>query len=167
MQRCDLCWIHQDFFFFFFLLCYLGYASDKLLYRFSSILNSSRNLLLSLFLGVCISNKNTVLSREQSADFLDYPLHRLYSICLFSSALLPYVPTLLFRTGSSRFQRTAPVLPFIPEIFHFEMILAWISDNYEFFKLITLFVNSMWKSWLLATKLGACVALGHHLYHEQ
>ena len=32
-----------------------------------------------------------------------------------------------------------------------------ISDFYEFFMLITLFINSMWKSWLLVTILASCV----------
>ena len=54
----------------------------------------------------------------------------------------------------------------IPEISRFEIILASISDIYEFFKSITLFKNSMGKSWLLVTKLGPCVALGHHLHPE-
>ena len=67
----------------------------------------------------------------------------------------------------SRFERETPVFRqqltppsprFIPEIFHFEMILAWMSHIYEFFKLIALFKNSMWKSWLLATKLRARIA---------
>ena len=57
----------------------------------------------------------------------------------------------------SRFQMAAhaPLPRFIPEIFRFEMILAWMSHIYEFFKSIALFKNSMWKSWLLATKLHA------------
>ena len=61
----------------------------------------------------------------------------------------------------SRFEREAPilrgppVLPFLPEISRFEMILAGMSNIYEFFKSITLFTNSTWKSWLLVTKLGA------------
>ena len=42
-----------------------------------------------------------------------------------------------------------------------------MSDIYEFFKPITLFKNSMGKSWLLVTKLGPCVALGYHLHPEQ
>ena len=78
-----------------------------------------------------------------------------------------YVPTLPFWTGVYRFQRAAPVLPFITEISRFEMILIWMSDIYEFFKSITFFINWMWKSWLLVTKLGTCVALTHHLHHEQ
>ena len=50
----------------------------------------------------------------------------------FSDVVDTYVPTLLFWTGGSRFERTAPVLPFLPEIFRFEMILAWMLDIYEF-----------------------------------
>ena len=57
------------------------------------------------------------------------------------------------------FSEATPVLPFIPEFFRFEMILAWISDLDEVFKLITLFINSMWKSWLLVTKLGTALLL--------
>ena len=64
----------------------------------------------------------------------------------------------------SRFQRAAPILPFIQEI---SRLLALMSDINEFPKSITLFINSMQKSCLLVTKLGACVALGHHLHHEQ
>ena len=77
-----------------------------------------------------------------------------------------YVPTLLFWTMDSRFEMTAPALPVLPEISRFEMIPVWMSDIYEFFKSITLFTNSIWKPWLLITKLGACVALIHHLHHQ-
>ena len=42
-----------------------------------------------------------------------------------------------------------------------------MSDIYEFFKSITLFKNSMRKSWLLVTKLGPNVALSCHLHPEQ
>ena len=38
-------------------------------------------------------------------------------------------------------KRPAPSLPFIPEISSSEMILAWMSDVYEIFNLITLFIN--------------------------
>ena len=38
-----------------------------------------------------------------------------------------------------------------------------MSDLYEFFKLITIFANPMWKSWLLMAKLGVCIPLGKHL----
>ena len=48
----------------------------------------------------------------------------------------------------------------------FEMILTCLSDIYELFKSITLFPNSMWKSWLLITKLGVRIALVHHLHHQ-
>ena len=49
----------------------------------------------------------------------------------------------------SRFEWEAPVsrrqllasLTYILEISHFEMILAWMSDIYEFYKSITLFKN--------------------------
>ena len=34
-----------------------------------------------------------------------------------------------------------------------------MSDVYEFFKSMTIYTNSMWKSWLLLTKLGACVTI--------
>ena len=70
-----------------------------------------------------------------------------------------YVPTLLFWTGGSHFERAAPALQFLPKVSHFEMSLTKISDIYEFFKSVTLFTNSMWKSWQLITKSGACVAL--------
>ena len=51
--------------------------------------------------------------------------------------------TLPFWTAGSRFQRATPVLPFIAEISRFEMVLAWMSDIYEFFKSITPFINWM------------------------
>ena len=41
-----------------------------------------------------------------------------------------------------------------------------MSDLYEFRQSITLFAHSIWKSWLLIMKLGACVALCYHLHHE-
>ena len=78
-----------------------------------------------------------------------------------------HVPTLPCWTGGSCFHWAAPVFPFISEISHFEMILAWILDIYESSKSITLSINSMWKAWLLLAKLGACIALGHHLHHDQ
>ena len=67
----------------------------------------------------------------------------------------------------SRFESTAPALPFHAETSCFEMILTEMSDLYEFCKSITVFTNLMWKSWLLVTKLDACVAFGYHLCHEQ
>ena len=70
-----------------------------------------------------------------------------------------YVPTFPIWTGGSPFERTTPVLPLLPEISRFEKILAWMSHIYKFFKSLTLFTHSIWKSWLLVTKLGACVAL--------
>ena len=42
-----------------------------------------------------------------------------------------------------RFEREAPVLTFLTEISRFERMLACLSDVYEFFKLITLFTNSI------------------------
>ena len=51
--------------------------------------------------------------------------------------------TLPFWTEDPRLHRTTPVLPIITEISRFEMILPWISDIYEFFKSITLFINWM------------------------
>ena len=68
-----------------------------------------------------------------------------------------YVSTLLFWMGGSRFKRTTSVLPFLSEISCFEIALASMSDIYKFFKSITLFTNSLWKSWPLVIKLGACV----------
>ena len=70
-----------------------------------------------------------------------------------------YVLTLPFWTGGSCFERTAPILLFLPEISLFEMVLAWMPDIYEFFKSITFFANSVWKLWLVVTKLGAFFAL--------
>ena len=67
----------------------------------------------------------------------------------------------------SHFDWAAPALPFLPEISHFEIIPTWMSGIYEFFRSITLFTNSIEKSWLLVTKLVACVTLGHHLHHKQ
>ena len=78
---------------------------------------------------------------------------------------IAYVPNLPFWRGGPRFERAAPVFPVLPEISHFQMILAWISNTYKFFKSITIFTNTMWKSWLLKTKLGACVALIHRSTH--
>ena len=66
----------------------------------------------------------------------------------------------------SRFERTTPVLPGLSEISRFEMILTQMSEIYEFFKSITLFTNSMWKSWLLIAKVCACIALVHDLHHQ-
>ena len=45
------------------------------------------------------------------------------------------------------------------EISRFEIVLAWMSDFFEFFKSMTIFTNLIWKSWLLLTKLGACVTI--------
>ena len=75
---------------------------------------------------------------------------------LFSTT---YVPTLLFWTESSHFEKTALVPLFLPEICRFEMTLP--SNIYAFFKPITLFADSMWKYLLLLTKLGVCIAHGH------
>ena len=86
-----------------------------------------------------------------------------FGMLQWDDATTSYVPTLPFWTRSSRVERATPVLPFLPEISRFEMILASMSDIYELFKSITLLTNSIWKSWLLETKL---VALGHHLHHE-
>ena len=47
----------------------------------------------------------------------------------------------------------------------FELILAGMSDIFEFFKSVTFFINMIWKSWLLVMKLGACIDAA--LYHEQ
>ena len=62
-----------------------------------------------------------------------------------------YVPTLPFWPGGSRSERTAPVLSFLAEIFRFEVILARMSNLFEFYKSNILFPNSMWKSWLIVT----------------
>ena len=86
-----------------------------------------------------------------------------FGMLQWDDAMTSFVPTLPFWTRSSRVERATPVLPFLPEISRFEMILASMSDIYELFKSITLLTNSIWKSWLLETKL---VALGHHLHHE-
>ena len=86
-----------------------------------------------------------------------------FGMLQWDDAMTSYVPTLPFWTRRSRVERATPVLPFLPEISRFEMILASMSDIYELFKSITLLTNSIWKSWLLETKL---VALGHHLHHE-
>ena len=71
--------------------------------------------------------------------------------------------------GGFSFERTAPLLPVFPEISRFMMrwlmILAGMSDIYEFFKLITFFTNLMSKSWLIITKLGVWVPI-HHLHHQ-
>ena len=48
----------------------------------------------------------------------------------------------------------------------FEIILSWMSDIYQFFKLNTLFTNLLWKFWLLVTKVDVCVALCHYSHHE-
>ena len=49
-----------------------------------------------------------------------------------------------------------PVLP----------LLLDISDICEFLTSITLFTNSMWKSWLLVTKLAPCVTFGCQFHHK-
>ena len=77
-----------------------------------------------------------------------------------------FVPTLPFWTGGSRLERTAPAIPVLPEIFRVEMILAAMPDIYEFFKSVTLFTYSMWKPWVLITKLDVCVAPAHHLHSQ-
>ena len=86
-----------------------------------------------------------------------------FGMLQWDDATTSYVPTLPLWTRSSRVERATPVLPFLPEISRFEMILASMSDIYELFKSITLLTNSIWKSWLLETKL---VPLDHHLHHE-
>ena len=82
---------------------------------------------------------------------------------------ITYVTTLLFWMGGFSFERTAPLLPVFPEISRFTMrwlmILAGMSDIYEFSKLITFFTNLMSKSWLIITKLGVWVPI-HHLHHQ-
>ena len=78
-----------------------------------------------------------------------------------------HVPTVLFRTGDSRFERTVQFLTFLAESSRFEMTLAKMSGLYEFYKMITLFTNFMWKIWPLVTKLGACAVLVYHFHHEQ
>ena len=60
-----------------------------------------------------------------------------------------YVPTLSFLTGGFHFEKAAPMLPFLPEIFRFKMMLVWMSNIYDFFKMVTFFSNPMWKSWRL------------------
>ena len=68
----------------------------------------------------------------------------------------PYVPTLLFWKDNSR----PPVSSWNFPFWHYPCLNVrslWI------FKSITIFTNSMWKSWQLEKKLGACVALGYHL----
>ena len=50
--------------------------------------------------------------------------------CNFRAFRISYVLTVPFWTGSSRFERTAPVLPFLAEVSRFE-ILAKILDLYE------------------------------------
>ena len=72
----------------------------------------------------------------------------------------------------SHFEREAPIfrghLP-SSRLFLQSAVLRLFCLNvrYEFFLSITLFVNSMWKSWIVVTKLSACAALGHHPHNEQ
>ena len=49
-------------------------------------------------------------------------------------------------------------------------VLRWSWLEYQMFmnfSSIMLFINLMWKSWLLLTTLGTWIFLGHYLYHEQ
>ena len=99
---------------------------------------------------------------EYSSPYIFYKEKRFF----FLKICMAYVLTLPFWTGGSRFERIAPVLPILRKISHFEMILAWMSDIYEFFKPITLFTNSMWKYWPLITKSCAYIAPVYHLHHH-
>ena len=110
-----------------------------------------------------VDNNGTALPHETDFDisndcfcwmdifiwwFEDYQLPTIaYRSNSFSSSLLH-----MFQL--SRSEWTAPTL----------LLLPGISDIYEFFMSITLFINSMWKSWQLIMKLGACVAPVHHLH---
>ena len=38
-----------------------------------------------------------------------------------------------------------------------------MSDLYNFFKSVTIFRNMMWTSWLLLTKLGACITISRSM----
>ena len=107
------------------------------------------------FSDICWGQNHIILK-----DLVSYNTKRISKLLLNSK-----VPTLPFWTEGPRFERATAIHPFLPEISHFEMILAWMSGIYEFFNLITLFTNSMWKYWLLVTKIGANFALGHHLRH--
>ena len=62
----------------------------------------------------------------------------------------------------SGFELEAPVFGRQFPFSHFEMILAQMSDIYEFLKSIALFADLMRKSLLLLKKLGARIAHDHH-----
>ena len=77
--------------------------------------------------------------------------------------------TLSFLASGKSICSNTPTLnggfPFWEDSFHPSgtVILTWMSNIYDFFKSITLFIKTMWKSWLLRIKLGVCVTLVHHL----
>ena len=69
-----------------------------------------------------------------------------------SHLFIIYLSWVLHMFQLSRFKREASVLrwqlPFyLPEIFRFKMMLVWMSNIYDFFKMVTFFSNPMWKSW--------------------
>ena len=84
--------------------------------------------------------------------FICWTFLTLLYICPNSLALNRKLP--FWKDSSSH-----PPKVVFPEIFHSEIILTWMSDIYEYLKSVTLFTNSLWKSWLLITKLGVWVAL--------
>ena len=91
--------------------------------------------------------------------FICWKFLTLLYICPNSLALNRKLP--FWKDSSSH-----PPKVVLPEISRSEIILTWMSDIYEYLKSVTLFTNSMWKSWLLITKLGVWVALIQHLLYQ-
>ena len=110
--------------------------------KWISVASTNASLNYQKNCGILIGN-----SRFLNKTLLNKSLCLILKRCLFVAKIV--------ETGGSRFERTTPALPFLLKISRFEMTLAWISDIYELFKLITLFTNSIWNSWLHVTKLGA------------
>ena len=77
---------------------------------------------------------------------------KLREVTFLENVTHSYVLAIPFWMGDSRFEGTAPVLPIVAEIFRFEMILAKMSDHYEFCKSIKPFTSSLRNSLLLTMR---------------
>ena len=73
-------------------------------------------------------------STKENKNWKPYTASIIFQLVLLLQCynFCPYVQTLPLWTGGSRFEKTPPVLPFFTEIPRFEMILACMSDIYEF-----------------------------------
>ena len=138
---------------------FLDFADVSWYLTFSFLINKCHRLHQPYF------EKLLQNSTKENKNWNPYAARIIFRLVLLLKCynFYPYVQTLPLWTGGSRFQNTPPVLQFLTEIPRFEMILACMSDIYEFFKSITRFRNSMWKFWLLLTKSRACIAFGRYL----